>query len=620
MSETLPELAKLFGFRMNAFTLPPQANPDTPKGAELWRKWVIQMEDAFAAEHHAKPAYPDFIKSPYKGILARGCSDLENLVIANGWHFPSIIGGVPWGGDRGVPVASYRPAFGTKFAQAFGCHNGEDAIKHLDESLSKSLSESQEGWGRHEMWPERVRMLMNASRIALKRIPIFIAAMSTEVGMSPREAFGEYDEVIDFIRGYAIEATKIYLDEWFRPPAWKGEIHGHRSSAHGVLLSVAPFNFPAAIGVSMMFSALVMGNTVVHCPSEKTLVCGWLDYLLARDAILLTSVEHDRSHIVHLAVSHRGDTIRALLRRPEVAAISFTGSSDVFENLMEEFGRLPRWNGSRSLIVGAAETSGVNPVYIADDAEVAKAAKELPGSFLGRSGHKCSSSRTIMVDDAVYDTFKSEFFATIDALSYGNVLEGAYFGPVVSAEMRDELIRKISDMIADGDVTIAYKKEIVHTGGFDLPAVVLEATPAVFEDVARLTRIRNTELFGPVTCLIRVSSIYEAIMIANLSDFALTSSIYTRSACDAVQWSSEVRAGNSNVNMPPTGALAVSQWFGAPPSRSGCNWGAKGPDLLRRLRSEKAISVKMPEGLDVDQKASWLAAYRRIMTLSKSVG
>jgi acyl-CoA reductase-like NAD-dependent aldehyde dehydrogenase len=443
--------------------------------------------------------------------------------------------------------------------------------------------------------------------------------MSTEVGMSPREAFGEFDEVVDFIRGYAIEATKIYLDQWFEPPAWKGEIHGHHASAHGVLVSLAPFNFPAAIGVSMMFSALVMGNTVFHCPSEKTIVCGYLDYLLARDAIAMAG--KDPANVVHFAVSNRGDTIQALLRKPQVVALSFTGSSKVFfGDIMFQFGSLPRSNGSNSLIIGAAETSGVNPVYVHSDADVSKAAKELPGSFLGRSGHKCSSSRNIMVHDEVYDRFKSGLFLAIDALSYGDVLKGAYFGPVVSDAMREELWDKIYKLVDDGDATIVYKKNITETGGFDMPAVVLEATEATLRDRERLVRLRNTEIFGPVTCLVRVKSALEAMTLANLGDYALTASVYTQSEVVAASWSSGVRAGNSNVNLPPTGALAVSQWFGAPPSLSGGNWGAKGPDLLRRLRSEKAISVTLPRNVSAEEKAAWLAAYRKIMTFSKNVG
>jgi acyl-CoA reductase-like NAD-dependent aldehyde dehydrogenase len=620
MSDNLDRLAKQFGFHMNAFTLPPKENPDTENGLLLWRRWVTKMEVAFNAEHHAKPVYPNFEHTPYREILSYGVTELERLLAVHGRNFLSVIGGTTWKGMRGKLVTSHRPINKSVVAHSWGCHEGSEAEQQLHDALKDGLAESQSGWGSHEMWPDRVRMLMIASRLALMRLPINVAAMVTEVGMSPREAYGEYDEVIDFIRGYAIEATKIYLDQWFQPPTWKGEIHGHRSSAHGVLVSLAPFNFPAAIGVSMMFSALVMGNAVFHCPSEKTIVCGYLDYVLARDAIVMIRKDLDLRNVVHFAISHRGDTVRALLAMPEVTAISFTGSSDVFAFLMREYGSLPRANGSNSLIIGAAETSGVNPVYVCFDADVSKAAKELPGSFLGRSGHKCSSSRNIMVHDSIYDRFKTEFFQAIDALSYGEVMKGAYFGPVVSSEMCEELWVKINTLVDAGDVTIAYQKKITATGGFDMPAVVLEATPSALGDPERLKRIRNTEIFGPVTCLVRVTSPDEAITIANMSEYALTAAVYTQSEDIATKWSSTVRTGNSNVNMPPTGALAVSQWFGAPPSRSGANWGAKGPDLLRRLRSEKAISVKVPVHLNTKEKAAWFAAYRRIMTCSKNVG
>ena len=616
---TLSSLAQHFGFHIEAFTLPPLVAVDSDEHIALWRAWLSKMEHEFAVEHESKPAYPDFTQSPYKEILSGGRKELELLLDAHDRAFPSIIGGKAWGGDRGQSVASHYPLEGNDFAYSWGRSTGGKADAQLHEALVSSLTASRGEWGSHEHWPDRVRMLMHASRLALLRTPIFLAAMVTEVGMSPREAWGEYDEVIDFIRGYAIEATKVYLDEWFRPPKWKGEIHGHRASSQGVILSVAPFNFPAAIGVSMTFSALVMGNAVVHCPSEKTIVTGWLDYMLARDAIELTSKAYKHQDIIHYAVSHRGDTVRALLSHPEVAGLSFTGSSAVFETLVRDYGSLKRWNGSTSLVIAAAETSGVNPVYVAEDADVSKAAKELPGSFLGRSGHKCSSSRFIMVHAKVYDRFKQEFLAAIDGLSYGNVFEGAYFGPVVSQEISEEILGKVMRVVNDGDAFLLYQKPIVGTGGFDMGAMVLEATGHARNDKTRLTRLRNTEIFGPVTCLMCVTSLDEAIRTASMSDFALTASIYTGSEETAAAWSMNVRAGNSNVNMPPTGALAVSQWFGGPPSRSGGNWGAKGSDLVRRLRSEKALSIKMPASLDEEGKKAWIAKYRQVMTFSRKV-
>ncbi len=616
---TLSSLAHLFGFNTEAFALPPVVAPDSNENIISWRIWLANMQHHFAVEHEAKPTYPDFTKSPYKEILLQGRKELETLLDVHDRFFPSVIGGKEWGGDRGQSVASHDPFQGKDFAYSWGRSTGVKADAQLQKALMASLSASRHEWGSHENWPDRVRMLMHASRLALLRTPIFLASMVTEVGMSPREAWGEYDEVIDFIRGYAIEATKVYLDEWFRPPKWKGEIHGHRASSQGVVLSVAPFNFPAAIGASMTFSALVMGNVVVHCPSEKTIVTGWLDYLLARDAIELTSKAYKHKDIIHYAVSHRGDTVRALLAHPEVAGLSFTGSSAVFETLVKEYGSRKRWNGSCSLVIAAAETSGVNPVYVAEDADVSKAAKELPGSFLGRSGHKCSSSRFIMVHASVYERFKTEFLAAIDALPYGNVFEGAYFGPVVSSEISEEIVQKIFRVVDDGDAFVLYQKPIVKTGGFDMTAIVLEATGYAKSDKTRLTRLRNTEIFGPVTCLMCVSSLDEAIRAASMSDFALTASIYTGSEETAALWSMHVRAGNSNVNMPPTGALAVSQWFGGPPSRSGGNWGAKGSDLVRRLRSEKALSIMMPADLDKDGKKAWITKYRQVMTFSRKV-
>ena len=224
-----------------------------------------------------------------------------------------------------------------------------------------------------------------------------------------------------------------------------------------------------------------------------------------------------------------------------------------------------------------------------------------------------------MVHASVYERFKTEFLAAIDALPYGNVLEGAYFGPVVSREIREEIVGKVKRVVNDGDAFVLYQKPIVKTGGFDMPAIVLEATGYARNDKTRLTRLRNTEIFGPVTCLMPVSSLDEASSVASMSDFALTTSIYTTDVETAAKWSMNVRAGNSNVNMPPTGALAVSQWFGAPPSRSGGNWGAKGPDLLRRLRSEKALSIKMPADLDEEGKRAWIAKYRQVMTFSRKV-
>ena len=444
-------LSLMFGFSPRAFVLPP-ARAHTLEDKNAWQQWLHQMEEEFATEHYKKPAYPDFTKSDYSNILSQGQFQFEAFLEGNKRYLPSIVGGNAWS-QNGHIVSSHYPMMGRVLASSSGFENNDElSLQSLQSALAESLRLSQPSngysWGTHENWPQRVGMLMVAARIAVEEIPIMLAAMVSEVGMSPREAWGEYDEVIDYLRYYAIEAAKIYLEEWMRAPEWKGSLHGHMARSHGVAAVLAPFNFPAAIGASMIGSALVMGNTVVHCPSEKTIACGYLVYKnIFRNALDVIGVPPGHiNHIIHYVVSNRGDAVRKVLACPEVGLWSFTGSSDVAASIKKEFGTLRRWHGG-TISNGAQELSGVNPVYVHNDADMPFAAKTLPGSFLGRSGHKCSSARNIMVNETVYARFKTLFLEAIDAITYGNVWSGAFLGPVVSSEIAGQLHEKIEKLV-----------------------------------------------------------------------------------------------------------------------------------------------------------------------------
>ena len=284
----------------------------------------------------------------------------------------------------------------------------------------------------------RAKLIERTADIMESRIMLISVAMVREIGKSFIEAYADACEAIDFMRWNAHLARLIY-DRALPPiPSSAGNYNARIMIPHGAYLSLNPFNFEVAIGTDQIAKPLLMGNTVISSPSDKSSLCGRLVYECFQDAFRQLGIENDG--ILNWAPGPGGDIADPILRHSDLAGLCFTGSSDVLDYIRRTHGFTKRSNGG-NLVISSAETSGVNAMYIHHDADLDSAATGIAAAACGLSGQKCSALSTLIVHESVYQELMPKVYSAVDNLSFGFTREGAYLGGVISQAARKKIER-----------------------------------------------------------------------------------------------------------------------------------------------------------------------------------
>ena len=440
---------------------------------------------------------------------------------------------------------------------------------------------------------KRVEVAKTMARLINERYWMYVGALVSEVGKSFAEAedFARYDAQLaanDF--ALAPEVTLPGVSEF----------NATRLVPHGTFLITIPYNFPFAIGLDMALKALLAGNAIILSPSDKAAAVGWMLYQLFDDALRICGVADNG--LVNFAPSTTQDDhamVHALLGHPVTSGLCFTGSSKTFDLLKVNYGCRRRWNGG-TLRIGAAETSGVNALYVDKSADVDMAARAVMQSFLGISGQKCSSVRRVIVHQDIIDELFVKVTKLVDAVEYGDTKEGAYLGALITPQHKKDLEDAIQRCKAAGIAKVAYTKVICERTPSDFAPRILRANPTILGDDVKLFGLGETEFFGPVCTFIAVSDFTEAERVFNTSPFALTGGIISQVEEQITHAIMHFRAGNFYVNRKITGAYVGSEQFGGLVSRSAESGIPTGPHALAFYYSVKTISGNFPKGAKTD--------------------
>jgi aldehyde dehydrogenase (NAD+) len=300
----------------------------------------------------------------------------------------------------------------------------------------------------------------------------------------------------------------------------------------GVVGAITPWNFPIAIPSWKLCPALVCGNTVVLKPAEDTPALAQRFVELLADAGLPEGVVN----IVHGFGEEAGE---ALVRHPDVAVITFTGS--------RETGVAVTKAAADGLKHVHLELGGKNAILVMDDADVDLAVDGIVWSAFGTSGQRCTAASRVIVHRAVYAELQSKLVAAAERLRLGPGWEdGVDVGPLINRAALDK-VASYTQIGKDEGAKLLTGGERVGDEGFFY-------RPTVFADVDSHMRIAQEEIFGPTTALIPVDSFDEAIAAANSVRYGLSSSIYTRDVNRAFRAMRDLQAGITYVNAGTIGA------------------------------------------------------------------
>ena len=358
--------------------------------------------------------------------------------------------------------------------------------------------------------PKRGEILYRTAQIMEGRKEELGRLVTREMGKVKVEALGDVQEAIDMAYYIAGEGRRLFGHT--TPSELRNKLCLTLREPIGVCGLITPWNFPVAIPSWKSLPALICGNTIVLKPSEETGGCAAAYVECLIEAGLPAGV----INIVNGTGEEAGD---ALVKHPDVPVISMTGSTDT--------GRIVSTNAAPMLKHVHVELGGKNGIIVLDDADLDFAVQAILWSAYGTSGQRCTAGSRIIVQDGVYDALVEKLAVAATQQTIGHGWDDAVqVGPVV----RPQALEKIERYVAIGQDEDGAR---LVAGGArpKLPAALAGGwyfQPTVFADVTADMRIAQEEIFGPVTALIRVKDLDEAIRVHNGTKYGLSGAIITR--------------------------------------------------------------------------------------------
>ncbi len=360
--------------------------------------------------------------------------------------------------------------------------------------------------------------------------------IALEMGKPVTDAWAvEMRTVIGLIRWYGELADKV-MDE--SPRGRENSLALVTREPLGVIAAITPWNFPMTLSTFKVPAALVAGNSVVLKPASQSP----LSMLRAAELAHRAGVP---AGVLQVVTGSGPVTGAALGRHPDIATLTFTGSTDVGKQLLTYAGESnakPVW----------LELGGKSPNIIFPDApDMAEAIRTAAWAIAFNSGQMCTAGSRLIVHESVRDEVVAGVVKHLKALRIGDPLDPAMqFGPLASRRHRDDVLAEITK----GAETSA-KLALGSDQPLDRPGWYVE--PAVFVDVQPDDRLAQHEIFGPVLSVLTFSDEAEAVAIANNSDYGLGSSVWTGDLSRAHRMSRAIEAGLVWVNCFEEGDYSV---------------------------------------------------------------
>lgn len=339
----------------------------------------------------------------------------------------------------------------------------------------------------------------------------------------------------------------------------------------GVVGVISPFNFPAMVPMWFFPIAIATGNTVVLKPSEKDpSAANWMAELMA-EAGLPPGV----FNVVH------GDkeAVDALLVHPDVASISFVGSTPIARYIYET----GTAHGKRVQALGGAK----NHMLVLPDADLDLVADAAVNAGFGSAGERCMAISVVLAVDAVADPLIEKITERMATLKTGDGRRACDMGPLITREHRDKVASYVALAAEDGATVVVDGRSPVVDGepdGFWLG-------PTLIDNMPTTSKAYTDEIFGPVLSVVRVSGYTEGLGIINSGPYGNGTAIFTNDGGAARRFQREVEAGMVGVNVPIPVPVAYHSFGGWKASLFG-DAKAYGPHGVEFFTREKAVTAR----------------------------
>jgi malonate-semialdehyde dehydrogenase (acetylating) / methylmalonate-semialdehyde dehydrogenase len=422
----------------------------------------------------------------------------------------------------------------------------------------------------------RARVMFKLRELIEANADALAAQITAEHGKTHSDALGEVSrglEVVEFacgiphlLKGETTENVGAQVDAWsLRQPL-------------GVVAGITPFNFPAMVPLWMFPIAIACGNCFVLKPSERDPSAS----LMLADWLQQAGLPNGVFNIVHGGKP----AVDALLEHPDVAAVSFVGSTPIARYIYETGAR----HGKRVQALGGAK----NHMVVLPDADLDQVADALMGAGYGSAGERCMAiSVAVAVGDEVADALVQKLAPRVHGLKIGHGdAPGMDMGPLITAEHRDKVRGYVDLGVTEGAelVVDGRGREIPEAGnGFFLGG-------CLFDRVTEDMRIYQEEIFGPVLCIVRATDYEHALRLVNEHAYGNGTAIFTRDGDAARDFVNRVQVGMVGINVPIPVPSAFHSFGGWKASLFGDHH-VYGPEGVRFYTRMKAVTARWPKSI-----------------------
>ncbi|WP_440955393.1 aldehyde dehydrogenase family protein [Methanosarcina sp. Mfa9] len=426
-----------------------------------------------------------------------------------------------------------------------------------------------------ELWsktppPKRAEVLFRAARIMQRQKEELASLMTQEMGKVLAETRGDVQEAIDITYYAAGEGRRMFGETTTSELRDKFCMTVLRPL--GIVGLIAPWNFPIAIPAWKIMPALAAGNSIVFKPASDTPILAIKLVEILMEAGLPPGV-------INLVTGPGGTVGKAIVRHPDIRAISFTGSLETGKWIMGEC--------AKAMKRVSLELGGKNPVIVMDDADLDLALDGVLWGAFGTTGQRCTATSRLILHEKVREEFTARLLAKTRTLRVGDgLLPETDVGPVINKAQLEKIERYVRIGQEEG-ATLLIGGKLIDPESSGLSGYFFE--PTVFTDVGPDMRIAQEEIFGPVLSIITVSSFEEAIEVANNTQFGLSSAIYTENMGNAFRAVEQLETGITYVNAPTIGAEVHLPFGGV--KGTGNGFREAGTDAIREFSEVKAVYI-----------------------------
>ncbi|PTX53863.1 acyl-CoA reductase-like NAD-dependent aldehyde dehydrogenase [Litoreibacter ponti] len=465
------------------------------------------------------------------------------------------IGDIPTGLFRGNAFYETQASFAVlnKYDQTEIANVSESGAEDVDTALAQAV-----GYSRAPLKPyARYEILTRVRDMVTERRKLFQAAMTAEAGFPIKDANGEIDRAVQTLTLSAEEAKRLSGE--FVPfggaPTGGGRIGFTMPLPIGIVVAITPFNAPLNTVCHKVGPAFAAGNAVVLKPSDKTPLTA---NLLAQCFAEAGAADGA------LAVLHGGIPVaQALLADSRPDFYAFTGSTGAGRAIQAAAG----------LRRTQMELGSIAATIVLADTDIASAAAKSAAASFRKAGQVCTSIQLLMVEEPAHAEFRDAYLAEAERLVTGDPADAdTDVGPMISVEAADRVTRMLEG------------QRLLLGGGRD--GAVMQ--PTIIDNPQPDAEVMTKEIFGPVSCLLPIASVEEAIARVNTTPYGLASGIFTNDLQRAMSAALALDVGGVHINETSSSRVDLMPYGGTKDS----GFGHEGPKYaIREMMKEKLVTI-----------------------------